>query len=132
MMIARLSLLHNLPRLASTAPFLCLIVAQCEWPDMTSPLQKGARFRNEDRGRGAFSSPRCAPAFLKVTPHLWVSSRPHQLQFLLDLLVPRVGPPPRPRLEQRQRLAPRRRRFARFLLLEVDVAQVVPHHRIVV
>src|SRR5438034_6507545 len=37
MMIARLSLLHNLPRLASMAPFLCLIVAQCEWPDMASP-----------------------------------------------------------------------------------------------
>src|SRR4029079_336063 len=36
MMIARLSLLHSLPRLASMAPFLCLIVAQCEWPDMVS------------------------------------------------------------------------------------------------
>src|SRR5262245_30954575 len=32
--MARLSLLHNLPRLASTAAFLCLIVAQCECPDM--------------------------------------------------------------------------------------------------
>src|SRR5690348_15230000 len=34
MMIARLSLLHSLPRLASMAPFLCLIVAQWECPDM--------------------------------------------------------------------------------------------------
>ena len=39
MMIARLSLLHSLPRLASMAPFLCLIVAQWEWPDMASPSQ---------------------------------------------------------------------------------------------
>src|ERR1041384_7648450 len=37
MMMARLSLLHNLPRLASIAPFLCLMVAQWEWPDMASP-----------------------------------------------------------------------------------------------
>src|SRR5262249_31304762 len=39
MMMARLSLLHSLPRLASIAPFLCLIVAQWEWPDMASPSQ---------------------------------------------------------------------------------------------
>src|SRR5215213_8132548 len=45
MMMARLSLLHSLPRRASMAPFLCLIVAQCEWPDMdassalSDPLQ---------------------------------------------------------------------------------------------
>src|SRR5437016_8686592 len=37
MMMARLSLLNSLPRLASMAPFLCLIVAQCEWPDMAPP-----------------------------------------------------------------------------------------------
>src|ERR1700751_5608430 len=37
MMIARLSLLHSLPRLASMAPFLCLIVAQWECPDMGPP-----------------------------------------------------------------------------------------------
>src|SRR3982751_6194463 len=37
MMIARLSLLHSLPRLASMAPFLCLMVAQCECPDMRRP-----------------------------------------------------------------------------------------------
>src|SRR5437016_6459689 len=37
MMMARLSLLNILPRLASVAPFLCLIVAQWECPDMLSP-----------------------------------------------------------------------------------------------
>jgi hypothetical protein len=30
-------LLQSLPRLASMAPFLCLIVAQWLWPDMASP-----------------------------------------------------------------------------------------------
>ena len=43
MMIARLSLLHSLPRLASMAPFLCLIVAQWEWPDMASPSRRTCR-----------------------------------------------------------------------------------------
>src|SRR5260370_16940295 len=33
-MISRLNLLHNLPRLASTAPLARLIFAQWEWPDM--------------------------------------------------------------------------------------------------
>src|SRR5207249_516792 len=37
MMMARLSLLKCLPRLASMAPFLCLIVAQWECPDMAPP-----------------------------------------------------------------------------------------------
>src|SRR5438876_11169955 len=37
-MISRLSLLHSLPRLASTAPLTRLIFAQCEWPDMLPPL----------------------------------------------------------------------------------------------
>ena len=41
MMMARLSLLQSLPRLASMAPFLCLIVAQCECPDMVPPDFKG-------------------------------------------------------------------------------------------
>src|SRR5262245_1777558 len=34
MMMARLSLLKTLPRLASAAPFERLMVAQWEWPDM--------------------------------------------------------------------------------------------------
>src|SRR3954451_15316565 len=33
----RASLLKSLPRLASLAPFWCLIVAHFEWPDMTRP-----------------------------------------------------------------------------------------------
>src|SRR5438045_3998155 len=37
MMMARLSLLNSLPRLASIAPFLCLMVAQWECPDMAPP-----------------------------------------------------------------------------------------------
>src|SRR5438270_12499278 len=41
MMIARLSLLNSLPRLASMAPFLCLMVAQWECPDMARPPQSG-------------------------------------------------------------------------------------------
>src|SRR5262245_42639653 len=43
MMIARLNLLQSLPRLASMAAFLCLIVAQWEWPDMVSPHVGAAR-----------------------------------------------------------------------------------------
>jgi hypothetical protein len=32
---------NTLPRLASSAPFLCLIVAHFEWPDMgTSAIEK--------------------------------------------------------------------------------------------
>src|SRR5439155_12956788 len=38
MMMARASLLHSLPRRASMAPFLCLIVAQWECPDMAVSL----------------------------------------------------------------------------------------------
>src|SRR4051812_8532616 len=41
MMMARASLLHSLPRLASTAPFLCLIVAQWECPDMAVSFVAG-------------------------------------------------------------------------------------------
>src|SRR5438046_2186484 len=44
MMIARLNLLKSLPRLASMAPFLCLIVAQCECPDMAPPRWCALRF----------------------------------------------------------------------------------------
>src|SRR4051794_2180190 len=44
MMMARLSLLHNLPRLASMAPFLCLIVAQWECPDMVASRKNASRF----------------------------------------------------------------------------------------
>src|SRR6266852_4025752 len=53
MMIARLSLLNSLPRLASMAPFLCLIVAQCECPDMAPPHGRSTQYevRSTEYGR---------------------------------------------------------------------------------
>src|SRR3954452_16710212 len=36
--IPRISLANNLPRLASLAPFWCLIVDHFEWPDTEAPL----------------------------------------------------------------------------------------------
>src|SRR6516225_275704 len=38
MVISLISRVKILPRLASSAPFLCLIVAHFEWPDMIQPL----------------------------------------------------------------------------------------------
>src|SRR5215813_13192757 len=35
-----------LPRLASSAPFLCLIVAHFEWPDMGIPRSNDLKFRD--------------------------------------------------------------------------------------
>src|SRR5436309_15220841 len=35
-----------LPRLASSAPFLCLIVAHFEWPDMGIPRSRELRLRD--------------------------------------------------------------------------------------
>src|SRR5438067_9704079 len=74
MMIARLSLLHSLPRLASTAPFLCLIVAQWEWPDMAPPLWRPRS------ASGTYSASMLRVQYL-------------ELQFLLNLLVAVVGGP---------------------------------------
>src|ERR1700756_2912981 len=37
MLISLISRVKILPRLASSAPFLCLIVAHFEWPDMEIP-----------------------------------------------------------------------------------------------
>src|SRR5215468_3340976 len=37
MLISLMSRVNILPRLASSAPFLCLIVAHLEWPDMVRP-----------------------------------------------------------------------------------------------
>ena len=36
MVISRMRRVKILPRLASVAPFLCLIVAHLEWPDMVT------------------------------------------------------------------------------------------------
>src|SRR5258706_7665687 len=41
MVISLIRRVKILPRLASSAPFLCLIVAHFEWPDMTVPLALG-------------------------------------------------------------------------------------------
>src|ERR1700735_4373812 len=38
MLISLIRRVKILPRLASSAPFLCLIVAHFEWPDMARPL----------------------------------------------------------------------------------------------
>src|SRR5271157_4984317 len=39
-----------LPRLASSAPFLCLMVAHLEWPDIGKP-QNGSRIGGPENGR---------------------------------------------------------------------------------
>src|ERR1700756_3798330 len=41
MVISLISRVKILPRLASSAPFLCLIVAHLEWPDMVYDLRPG-------------------------------------------------------------------------------------------
>src|SRR6516165_10967268 len=38
------------PRFASSAPFLCLIVAHLEWPDMERPLEYNAPVRKQTCG----------------------------------------------------------------------------------
>src|SRR6187397_3218821 len=43
-----------LPRLASAAPFLCLIVCHLEWPDMAETPEKS---KENDPGSYHFSSP---------------------------------------------------------------------------
>src|ERR1700740_3036222 len=43
MAISLIKRVKILPRLASSAPFLCLMVAHLEWPDIAEP-QKGSRF----------------------------------------------------------------------------------------
>src|SRR5262245_57902066 len=48
-MMARDSFDHSLPRLASVAPFLCLIVAQWLWPDMMAPCSVVNRSLLTDR-----------------------------------------------------------------------------------
>src|SRR5437762_755643 len=92
MMIARLSLLHSLPRLASMAPFLCLIVAQCEWPDMAPP------------------SSRCVVVCVRDRLPLF-----HHPDLFLDLPEALGLRPARPRLVQAQRLLPGCHRPVRLL-----------------
>src|SRR5207248_2918991 len=53
MLISLIRRVKILPRLASSAPFLCLIVAHLEWPDMhdleTSKFQPDAADQGEQR-----------------------------------------------------------------------------------
>src|SRR5262245_48206455 len=110
MMIARLSLLHSLPRLASMAPFLCLMVAQCECPDMgvSSVAATPAAGRRAVRSLGFQES-----------------------QFLLQVAVALVRAPPLLLLVQAQRPLPGVAGPGRQFQPVVDVAQVVPDRRVV-
>src|ERR1700727_1306883 len=51
MLISLIRRVKILPRLASSAPFLCLIVAHFEWPDMREPRKRG-RFRQTQTEKG--------------------------------------------------------------------------------
>src|SRR5207253_10052305 len=84
MMMARLSLLQSLPRLASTAPFLCLIVAQCECPDMADSSGVVVVSGGVVSGRDVHNSP------LNKSPltQLWLGIQRLQLaaHFMVSLL----------------------------------------------
>src|SRR5665213_401797 len=109
MMIARLSLLQCTPRLASTAPFLCLIVAQWEWPDMASPSQSRAPLVQ-----------------IGARTKMWLGFQ--KSKFLLNLGQSVVGPAPR-RLIQAHRFSPGLSRLCRHFGAEIDVSQMVPNFR---
>src|SRR5260370_27076262 len=68
MMMARLSLLKCLPRLASMATFLCLIVVQWECPDMAPPQcgRLGARSLLTGRRLGGVFATHCVASRQKV------------------------------------------------------------------
>src|SRR5215469_2197873 len=65
MLISLIRRVKILPRFASSAPFLCLIVAHLEWPDIVRPLFSmnldgaGFAFRG-DHGFASVSKPRWA------------------------------------------------------------------------
>src|SRR5262249_42247230 len=133
MMIARLSLLHSLPRLASIAPFLCLMVAQWEWPDWVALLARlwapplragGGREPPEKAPRGAHA-PRSPASALSM-----VCGRLQLLQLLLDVLGTAVGLGTNAVLVQFQGLAPGVGSAAIVLQTEVDVTKMVPDHRV--
>src|SRR5436309_2597617 len=86
MMMARLNLLNSLPRFASIAPFLCLIVAQCEWPDMAPPSECGVR--NAECGMEDLSSFRIPHSAFR-TPS-WLCARSQELEFLQNFSIPVV------------------------------------------
>src|SRR6185312_8601275 len=57
MLISRIRRVNILPRLASRAPFLCLIVAHFEWPDMMNLVSMNAQGSPVGSATGA--SKRC-------------------------------------------------------------------------
>src|SRR5262245_11255051 len=104
MMMARLSLLHSLPRLASMAAFLCLIVAQWEWPDMVSP--RDARPK-------------------------WSTDLLQHIQFTRHLVEPAIFLGDRLQAVELLRLAPGLAGLAQLAEAVVDIAEVVPKGRLV-
>src|SRR5437899_1616378 len=86
MMMARLSLLQSLPRLASMAPFLCLIVAQWEWPDMVPPSRWSRPYRSDVARCELFK-------FLLQRPIALVHFTPFALPVKVQRLPPRLGRP---------------------------------------
>src|ERR1043165_3672704 len=54
MLISLMRRVKILPRLASSAPFLCLIVAHLEWPDMVRPHSHRTSLKNDSAGFAQF------------------------------------------------------------------------------
>src|SRR5512142_2987303 len=49
--ISFISRVKILPRLASSAPFLCLIVAHFEWPDISRPLYPARNWPSDESAK---------------------------------------------------------------------------------
>src|ERR1041385_7509063 len=98
MMMARLSLLHSLPRLASVAPFLCLMVAQWECPDMAPPwiLAVGAPARAAPLIMARPAAAESQKSFVASVLGVVVQ----ELELVLDLFILRVHFPALLGLEQ--------------------------------
>src|SRR5579872_112864 len=54
MLISLMRRVKILPRFASSAPFLCLIVAHLEWPDIVRPRKYRSALKNYDVAGFAF------------------------------------------------------------------------------
>src|SRR5213082_552115 len=54
MVISLMRRVKILPRLASSAPFLCLIVAHLLWPDMVRPRSHRTSLKNDSAGFAQF------------------------------------------------------------------------------
>src|ERR1700691_2554366 len=66
MVISLISWVNILPRLASSAPFLCLIVAHFEWPDMRTSTS--LLFGNMGQKAGVRGTSGECPQRLSITP----------------------------------------------------------------